>query len=66
MREREREGERAREGEGAREGERERGREGEREVEGREGGDERYHLKLCRFVNCSAPELHFSTRFFGS
>ena len=27
---------------------------------------ERYHLKLCRFVNCSAPELHFSTRFFGS
>ena len=28
--------------------------------------DERYHLKLCRFVNCSAPELHFSTRFFGS
>ena len=26
----------------------------------------RYHLKLCRFVNCSAPELHFSTRFFGS
>ena len=28
--------------------------------------DESYHLKHCRFVNCSAPELHFSTRFFGS
>ena len=28
--------------------------------------DERYHLKLCRFVNCSAPELHFSSRFSGS
>ena len=28
--------------------------------------DERYHLKLCRFVNCSAPDLHFSTRFLGA
>ena len=28
--------------------------------------DDSYHLYPCRFVNCSAPELHFSTRFFGS
>ena len=26
----------------------------------------RYHLQACRFVNCSAPELHFSTCFFGN
>ena len=26
--------------------------------------DDRYHLQFSRFVNCSAPELHFSTCFF--
>ena len=28
--------------------------------------DDRYHLQFSRFVNCSAPELHFSTCFFGN
>ena len=28
--------------------------------------DDSYNLKLCRFMNCSAPELHFSTRFLGA
>ena len=28
--------------------------------------DDRYHLQPCRFVNCSAPELHFSSCFFGN
>ena len=28
--------------------------------------DESYHLKLCRFANCSALEFHFSSRFLGA